>query len=73
MDFLQFNNTQNLKLYGGTLENLKIDTLHLGEHTKGLTCIDMPSIDMQMVWEMIPELTELHIQNCDEFKQANFV
>jgi len=60
-------------LYGGTLENVKVETLHLGEHTKSFTCIDMPSIEMTMVWEMLPELTNLHIQNCDLFTQANFV
>jgi hypothetical protein len=33
MNFLQFNNTQELRLYGGTLENLKLETLHLGEYS----------------------------------------
>lgn len=27
-DFLQFNQTNELKLYGGCLETIRIDTLH---------------------------------------------
>jgi hypothetical protein len=61
MNFLQFNNTQELRLYGGTLENLKLETLHLGEYSQSLTLIDMPSIDMSSVYEFIPPLTSIHI------------
>lgn len=32
-DFLQFNQTVDLKLYGGTLEKVTIDTLYLGPWT----------------------------------------
>lgn len=73
MDFLQFNQTIELKLYGGTLEKIKLDTLHLGEQTKSLTLVDMPSIEMPLVYETLPELTSFHIQNVDEFKKENFL
>jgi len=73
MDFLQFNQTAELKLYGGCLEKIKIETLHLGEHTKSLILIDMPSIDMPSIFEYMPQLKHLHIQNCDEFKKENFI
>ena len=73
LDFLQFNQTVDLRLYGGTLEKIKIDTLYLTENTKSLTLIDMPSIDMTHVFETLPELTSIHIQNVDELKKENFL
>ena len=54
-DFLQFNETVDLKLYGGCLEKISVDTLYLGPHTKHLTLIDMPSIDLSRVYETLPE------------------
>jgi len=33
----------------------------------------MPSIDMPAVYEYLPQLKNLHIQNCDEFKKENFI
>lgn len=61
LDFLQFNQTIDLKLYGGTLEKLKIDTLYLGPWTKHLRLIDMPSIDLAKVWDTLPELETFHL------------
>ena len=43
--FLEFNKTPELKLYGGALEKIVIDTLFL-DQTKALTLIDMPSFDL---------------------------
>ena len=53
-DFLQFNQTVDLKLFGGTLENLSVPTLYLGEYTRHLTLIDMPSIDLSAVFNYLP-------------------
>ena len=72
LDFLQFNQTVDLKLYGGVLEKLKIDTLYLGDHTQHLTLIDMPSIDLGNVYEQLPELKTFHVRNLDDFKIENF-
>lgn len=52
---------------------MKVETLHLGEFTQSLTLIDMTSIDMPSVYEFLPPVTSIHIQNCDEFKQQNFL
>lgn len=74
MDFLQFNQTRELKLLGGTLETLKVETLHLGEFTQSIWFQDMPSIDMTHVFEFLPySVTSIHIQNCDGFNQQNFL
>lgn len=54
-EFLEFNHTYDLKLYGGALEKIKVETLFL-EHTKHLTLIDMPSFELESVWKSIPEL-----------------
>ena len=50
LDFLQFNSTVDLKLYGGTLDKVRLDTLYLGDHSKHLTLIDLPSIDLAPVF-----------------------
>lgn len=61
-----------MKLYGGTLDKISIDTLHL-EGTKHLTLIDMPSIDLRNVFETLPELQTFFVRNVDEFKKENFM
>jgi hypothetical protein len=71
-DFLQFNQTVDLKLFGGTLEKVPVPTLYLGEHTKHLTLIDMPSIDLTQIFNTLPELVTFHVKNVDEFKKEHF-
>lgn len=52
---------------------MKIDTLHLDEHTRTLILRDMPSIQMDEVFENLPEVVHLDIQNVDEFKKEQFL
>ena len=68
-DFLQFNQTEELKLMGGCIDKVKIDTLHLGAHTRFLILKDMLSIQMNEFFENLPELVHLDIRNVDEFKK----
>lgn len=53
LNFLEFNQTPELKLYGGALEKIKVESLFL-DNTKHLTLIDMPSFDLQAVFENLP-------------------
>ena len=62
-----------LKLIGGCIDKVKIDTLHLDEHTRTLILRDMPSIQMDEVFENLPEVLHLDIQNVDEFKKEQFL
>ena len=52
---------------------MKIDTLQLDEHTRTLILRDMPSIQMDEVFENLPEVVHLDIQNVDEFKKEQFL
>jgi hypothetical protein len=65
LDFLQFNETIDLKLYGGVLEKISVPTIYLSEQTKHLRLIDIPSIDFYQTFENLPELKTFHIQNVD--------
>jgi hypothetical protein len=60
LQFLEFNQTPELKLYGGALEKIKVDTLFL-DNTKHLTLIDMPSFELAAVWESLPQLVSFHV------------
>lgn len=67
MNFLEFNKTVDLKLYGGTLEKLSIPTLYLGSWTKHLTLIDIASLDLSRVFEELPDLQTFFVKNVDSF------
>jgi hypothetical protein len=48
---------------------VKIESLYLDEHTRTLILRDMPSIQMDEVFENLPELVHLEIKNIEEFKK----
>lgn len=72
LQFLEFNKTPELKIYGGALEKIKVDTLYL-DNTKHLTLIDMPSFELENVFANLPELITFHVQNVEDFKKPNFL
>lgn len=55
LDFLEFNQTPELKIYGGALEKCKVENLFL-DNTKHFTLIDMPSFELESVFANLPEL-----------------
>jgi len=73
MDFLQFDQPSELKLVGGCLDLITVDTLHLGSHTKSLTFKNMPSVQMDQVYRTLPQVSRLEIYTVDEFKKENFL
>ncbi|CDW87598.1 UNKNOWN [Stylonychia lemnae] len=72
LDFLEFNQTVDLRVYGGALEKITLDSLFL-DHTQHLTIIDMPSFDLSSVFRNLPQLKTLSCQNVDDFKKDNFI
>ena len=53
-DFLQFNETQNLKLIGGCLEKINLDSLYIGDWTKHLFFKDMPQVNFNKALQNFP-------------------
>ena len=68
LEFLQFNQTNDLKLYGGTLDKIKVDTLYLS-HTKHLTLQHMPTLELDSIFGTLPELTTFRVLDVSSFNQ----
>jgi len=70
---LDFNKTEDLTLYGGYLEEIELNTLHLGEYTKRVCFKNLCSIKLNRVLESLPtSLTSFEVLVCDQFKNESF-
>ena len=66
LSFLEFNKTEDLTLYGGRMDVIELNTLHLGEHTKKLCLKSLISYKIDRVLESLPpSLTSFEVITCD--------
>lgn len=63
-EFLAVNKNAAIQLFGGSLTNVTIDTLHLAEHSKSLILDSMPTVTFH-IWSTLPALEHIHISNVD--------
>ena len=73
VNFLEFNQTRDLKMQGGSLDQIEIQSLGLANDTKHLRLHQMPSVDLTRVFHTIPHgLETLHLFGLDKLTLEDF-
>jgi hypothetical protein len=69
---LDFNKTEDLTLYGGQIETVELNTLHLGEHTRRVCLKNLTSYKVDRVLESLPtNLTSFEVLVCDQYTKES--
>lgn len=72
LNFLKYNNSQYLKIVGGSTEKIPVPTLHQ-QSLKHLILKDMPGMEVGPVFEDLPELQTLIIDDVEAVTKEVFV
>ena len=69
---MNFNKTEDLTLYGGQIETVELETLHLGEYTKRLCLKNLTSIKIDKVLQNLPtSINSFEVLTCDQFTKES--
>jgi hypothetical protein len=69
--FLEYNQCEFLRLYGGFGDKADIGSI-APQSLKHLVLRDMPSVGLGAVFSELPELLTFHIENVEDFTKDNF-
>jgi hypothetical protein len=65
---LNINKTEDITLFGGQIETVELNTLHLGEYTKRVCFKNLCSYKIDEVLKSLPPtLSSFEVIVCDQF------
>jgi len=71
LKFLEVNNTESLRLHGGSIEKIEVGNI-FPQGLKHLILKDMPGIGLSQVFNNLPELKSFSVDNVEDFTKEAF-